>query len=483
MRKTVLIAISSLVCTIIYAQEEFYSGLLLNDSAYAQIPQKPDLLTRNYEILPESYSLQAFCPEVKNQGRYGTCTGWATTYAARTIAEAIANNWQDPFLTTREAFSPLFVYTLIKNNKDVNCLSGTFMNLAFETLKGRGTVKYDDFDFYCPSSVPRALLSKATAYTIDNYFTLFSEKEPYEKKINTTKKSIAENRPVVISMLLFTSFYNTNEDVWSGFTDVKREYHAMCVVAYDDNKYGGAFLLMNSWGRHWGVDGFKWVRYDDYNQYVNYAIEMYVKKKDLPPAPIGQVTPRPTPGRPVLSKQSELVDLAGELRFILSTGQEMRPKLQSNRTTPYYKLEGSYISGTRYRLYISNNEPAYVYVIGSDLKNSVSKVFPPNDHISAALVYKSNDIAIPDEKWYIEMDHITGKDYICVLYSRDELPINDIVKNMKAKSGSFFDKVAKVLSDKTVPAKTIKYDTSTINFSVKNTNKIVVPIIVEIDHK
>ena len=486
MRKTVLIAIVSLVCPIItlHAQEEFYSGLLLNDSAYAQIPQKPDLLTRNYEILPESYSLQPYCPEVKNQGRYGTCTGWATTYAARTITEAAANNWQDPFLITREAFSPLFVYTLIKNNKDMNCLSGTYMNAAFEVLKGKGAVKHDVFDQACPSAVPRELFSEAASNTIENYFTLFSDKDSYLKKINTTKKSIAENRPVVISMLLFTSFYNPNEDLWSGITDVKREYHAMCAVAYDDNKYGGAFLLMNSWGKHWGVDGFKWVRYGDYSQYVNYAIEMYVKKKDLPPAPIETpVTPRPTPARPVLSKQSELVDLAGELRFILSTGQEMRPKLQASRKMPYYQLEGSYISGTRYRLYISNNEPAYVYVIGSDLKNSVTKVFPPNDHISAALVYKSNDIAIPDEKWYIEMDNITGKDYICVLYSRDELPINDIIKNMKAKSGSFFDKVAKVLSDKTVPAKAIKYDASTIHFSVKNTNKIIVPIIVEIDHK
>ena len=81
------------------------------------------------------------------------------------------------------------------------------------------------------------------------------------------------------------------------------------------------------------------------------------------------------------------------------------------------------------------------------------------------------------------MDNTTGKDYVCVLYSRDELPVDDIVRKIKTQSGSFFDKVTKALSDKIVPAKTIKYNTSTIKFSVKNTNKTIVPIIVEINHK
>ena len=483
MKKIIVFAVLSL-CSIIMmqAQEEFFSGLLLNDSAYAQIPQKPDLLTRSYEVLPASHSLQPYCPERKSQGLYSTCTGWATAYAARTIAEAVANDWQNPDLITREAFSPFFIYSLIKSNGDANCQRGTYIDMAFETLKGKGVVKYHDFDLDCPPSVPRELYPVAASHTIDNYFTLFSERDSYAKKINTTKKSIAENRPVVISMQLFSSFHTLNEDVWSGIPDVKRGYHALCAVAYDDNRYGGAFLMMNSWGKYWGMDGFKWVRYDDYSQYVNYAIEMYVKKKNVLPVPVQPVSPQPKPAPPVQPKP-ETVDLAGKLHFVLSTGQEMRPKLQSLRNTPYYILEGSYISGTRYRLYISNNEPAYVYVIGSDLKNSVTKVFPPNNNISPALVYKSNDMAIPDEKWYIEMDNIKGKDYICVLYSHNELPVDDIVTKIKAKSGSFINKVNKVLSDKIVPAKTIHYGTSSIDFNVKNTNKTIVPIIVEIDHK
>jgi len=457
-------------------QQRYFTGSLLNDSAYAQLPQKPVLLTRSYDVLPNSHSLRQYCPVTRNQGTYGTCTGWATTYAARTISEAITNNWLDPARITKEAFSPLFVYSLVKGEKDLGCQAGIYLGAALETLKRTGTVKYHDFNYNCTSSmsIPGELQLKARFYTIDNYFALFSDMDSYSKKINTTKKSIAEDRPVVISMEIFNSFQKNNEEVWSGIKDVSGGHHAMCVVAYDDTKYGGAFLLMNSWGKQWGMDGFKWVKYTDYSQYTNYAMEMYVRKKNDSPQP-RIVTP--------VSTLPELVDLVGELQFVLSTGQKMRPNLRVINNIPYYILKGSYISGTRYRLYISNNEPAYVYVIGSDLKNSVSKVFPPNDHISAALVYKSNEIAIPDEKWYIEMDNTKGKDYVCVLYSRDELPIDDIVRRIKTESGSFFDKVYKALADKIVPVRTIKYDASAIKFNAKNTNKIVIPVIVEINHR
>ena len=32
--------------------------------------------------------------------------------------------------------------------------------------------------------------------------------------------------------------------------------HAMSVVSYDDNKNGGTFELMNSWGNEWGKSGY-----------------------------------------------------------------------------------------------------------------------------------------------------------------------------------------------------------------------------------
>ncbi|HLG34931.1 MAG TPA: hypothetical protein VI757_08640, partial [Bacteroidia bacterium] len=38
---------------------------------------------------------------------------------------------------------------------------------------------------------------------------------------------------------------------------------AMLAVSYDDEKYGGAIEVLNSWGKQWGNNGFAWIRYSD----------------------------------------------------------------------------------------------------------------------------------------------------------------------------------------------------------------------------
>ena len=237
----------------------------------------------------------------------------------------------------------------------------------------------------------------------------------------------------------------------------------MCVVGYDDDINGGSFLIMNSWGSTWGSGGFTWVKYSDYAQFVRYAIEMYVKKS-------------------IPVEQKKRYNLAGNMYLKLSTGEKMIPYLNNSTSIPYYKISGEYMSGTRYRVYISNNEPAYVYVIGSDLNNNVSKVFPPTNGISPALVYKSNNIAIPDEKWYIEMDNTVGKDYLCVLFSAVELPIDDIVAKIKGASGSFMEKLKYALGDRLVSASETSYGNGEIRFSAKS-NATVVPLIAEVVHR
>ena len=35
------------------------------------------------------------------------------------------------------------------------------------------------------------------------------------------------------------------------------------VIAYDDNKFGGSFLVMNSYGQKWGIKGKIWIKYED----------------------------------------------------------------------------------------------------------------------------------------------------------------------------------------------------------------------------
>ena len=56
-----------------------------------------------------SVSLREYAPERLNQGRQGSCVGWSSAYAARTILHSRATG-QDPNSVT---FSPSYLYNQI----------------------------------------------------------------------------------------------------------------------------------------------------------------------------------------------------------------------------------------------------------------------------------------------------------------------------------------------------------------------------------
>lgn len=453
-----------------YSQDdtEFMTGLLPDDGTYNTLPQKARLITRDYTVLPSAHSLKKYAPTARSQSRFGTCTSWATVYAARTIAEAVRNGWTNKDVITRESFSPLYVYAQIKHTDDYECRRGSHIFNALKVLKEQGVVKNQDFDNLCanPEEITYTLRQKAGQYKIDDYFTLFKlDRISGEEKVARVKKAIAEDCPVMIAMWLPKSFHSAGGD-WSGI-DVNPDdhgYHAMCVVGYDDNHVGGgAFEIMNSWGQNWGNQGFTWVKYSDFGKYVDQAYEMFVAKKH--------------DGNHSAGGNS----LGGEIVLRLSNGEEM--KASYNPSTGTYRLKESYISGTRYRAYISNNEPAYVYVIGSDLTNTPTTVFPPAPTISPALTYKSNCIAIPDERYFIEMDGNTGTDCMIILYSSEPLDTEAIKRKIKAAPGTFSQKVSTALGNKMVSPAGARYNPSKIAFSAQSPTATVVPVIIEIPHK
>ena len=283
-------------------------------------------------------------------------------------------------------------------------------------------------------------------------------------------------KPVVIGMLCPPSFDYPANNYWEPIEEPLTSYggHALCVVGYDDNQYGGAFEIQNSWGDTWANKGYIWIRYNDFARFVKYAYEFV----DLP-------DPKP-----------DVPDLSGSIKLALSTGEEMPASLlistrglkvvTANRTPEpltIYQTVNAYTSGTNFRIYISNNEPAYVYAISSDLSNAVTKIFPYEDNISAALTYKKNEVAIPDENHYIQFDEKPGKDFLCVLYSRTELNINDLIAKISAEQGTFNERIFKVVGDRMVDPANIKFTNDRIAFQAYSKDKDIIALMVELDHK
>jgi hypothetical protein len=454
-------------------QTVYSTGLDFDDAGYGNVLKKAQL-TRSLDNVPASASIKMYAPYPKNQEQYGTCTAWASAYCGRTIVEAIKNQWTDRQYITENAYSPAFLFRMLQPNDQI-CRGGSSISVAFDIMKDKGTLSYKDLPGTCIPSLNQSQLTKAVNGKIKDFLRLFDINASSTEKIQAVKKSISEKKPVIFGMTCPPSFFSA-KDLWEPVEEPLKSYggHALCVVSYDDSKYGGAFEIQNSWGTLWGNQGYTWIRYEDYARFTPYAFEFV----DLP-------DPKP-----------QLADFSGQIKFVLSTGNEMPANLLlssrglnviSAQTTQepltIYQSRQPYASGTRFRMYISNNEPAYVYALSTDLSNQITKIFPYADGISAALTYKKNEVPIPDEEHFIEFDNKPGKDFLCVLYSKNELNINDLIQKIRAQQGTFSERIYKVIGDKIADSKNIEFSKDKIAFQGYSKGKSIIPLIVELEHR
>ncbi|MDO4948843.1 MAG: C1 family peptidase [Bacteroidales bacterium] len=456
------------LCIPAFAQNGYRAtGLLPIDSTfYNQLPLKNDNRRGLSKALPSRHSLKDFCPEVKDQGKFATCGAWASAYAARTIAEAVQYGWRDTQYITVEAFSPLFVYALAKCKDDVDCSEGILLHKALEVMREKGVPKYSSFpdEQRCAdvAEITDHMMSEAAHFRIDDAPALFRTGDSGIDKIKNVKKSLSDDCPVVIGMYIpkdpESSFKATHDETWSGKDRYAESinygkthgYHAMCVIGYDDNKEGGAFQIMNSWGPDWGNGGFIWVTYEHFCKYVFEAYEVYVEKLEDP-------EPYPLP--------KTIRNFASEVDFReRQSGEKIMPELKSVQDMKCYKMAGSYSSDTVFDMDITNDESPYVYVIASDLENNVAILTPRK--LSHG----------------IKMDSTKGTDYLCILFSKYELHIRRVVEDIKEKEGSFYEKLQYAMSGRLALKKEVEYSPDKLGFRA-TTKKTVVPLIIEIEHR
>jgi len=474
MKKTVIVLSLLAFVGLVYSQpRERADGLILDEDITAKIPKRATLTRAAAEDMPVRYSLKKYAPSVGDQGPHGTCTAWASAYAARTIAEAVANGWTDKTKINGEAYSAVFLYSLIHDPSEKGCCCGSSIGDALLIMDSVGVAKMGDIasDNRCPVPVSYKLLSKARERRLDKSLITFAGFS--DASSERVKKAVSQNRPVIIGMRDYRESFMKEKGIkggiWNGDTSGSHGNHAMCVVGYDDDLAGGAFEIMNSWGDDWANGGFVWVRYRDFNANAYYGAEVYV--------------------RPNADRMPKTVSLSGSLQFKERRGKSVEdmPAVLQNRggVVPTYRMTAAYVPGTKFQIYLSNNGPAYVYVVGSDLINNTRMRFPPDDRTNAALFYDKNEIAIPGEKSYLPLDATEGTTYCLVLYSRDELPISDIVNKIFNGSGDFAKRAAAAVVDTAgnsllVPPGDMSLERGSIKFSSKSAASVVA-IAVEID--
>lgn len=460
------------------AQDENYgTGLLFDANMYEEVPQSVPLVTRSFTALPKAFSLKSYAPTPGNQGQQGSCVGWASAYGARTIANAVKNNWQyNTQKINQNTFSPAFVYNKIRVNDKCQ---GSYIEKAMLVMNSNGSAKLNDFPYdyrNCTRTPSSYTQSKAQQHKILTYQKLARWDNPINL-VGKVKKAISQKNPVVVGLFKYGSLKVGYNNVW--VANPGTHGHAMVVVGYDDNKFGGAFEIMNSWGTNWANKGFLWIKYADFRNYIKTAYVLVDKSKN-----------NYNNNTNVYANNK----LGGEIQLRLSNGTNMPVALSSEATRNFnivkaskttYRVNKSYSSGTQFRIYLNSKQRGYVYLIGyGSSDKSVNKLYP-FANFSDYFNYTNSEIAIPNEDYFIEFDNKPGRDILCVLYSKEKLNINDIVNKAKYGNGDFVTRIKSALQYKMFKGSSLKFNSNSIAFNANsnNTSAKVVPIFIEMNHQ
>jgi len=426
--------------------------------------------------IPEATNLQKFAPPVGDQGHQGSCVAWSSAYAARTIEEA-ARTGADP---NSLRFSPSFLYNQIGLE---NC-DGSYIEKAMEFMTQSGSVPYDQFpydDHDCAKQPDQQLLEEARQYKMRGFNRLTPGDRNNVIDLHAIKENIAQGAPVVIGMQVGGSYMQPmlGKDLWEPSEEDRSMLgfggHAQCVVGYDDRKYGGAFLLMNSWGPQWGNNGFAWVRYPDFKYYVReaYGIE--------PMAKTGVAAHEP------FSCEIGLVQIHYEGQKTVS-GDYIPLQVKHDNVfetiTPVAK-------GQRFKMEVRNTTECYVYVFGKETDGTSYTLFPyPRTDYPAKTKYSpfcgiTGYRLFPKDKSMMP-DSIGTRDVMAVVVSKQPLDWYGLNNEISADPNKdYAARLDAALGDKLVHHVVFKSSAKgNMQFTVQGDNDhSVVATIVEISKK
>ena len=472
-------------------------GLNLEREAevYSQVLVKDSYRTPNNYELPEKIDLSDFVPSVMNQENLGTCVGVSSAYYARTILEAVRTG------TTRQndidqlRFSPSFLYNAIKDKEDRECLYGTEIRSAMDFMKENGIASFASQGYpYCGTNKPLELPEESKLL---DYIRLFDFNYRGEDVVEATQKALAELTPVVVGIETTPSlaemtfwqriwrkilrFFGIDKDEENEFALWKPSEatemiggHAVCLVGYDNNRFGGAFKAVNSWGDRWGDNGFFWIRYSDYPKYTKYAYQPYIR----------------------MAKGTSDIQLSADINLYFTSfmGEEEVPfdrifhskdnaDPQSTNHLVAYQLREPQESGTQYRFSANIDKQSYLYLVSANATRLRTNVVFPFEGVSPIIGANTNVLLPREEGLLFQLDRRVGQEYWLFLFSETPLDIEKYVYDMNNGSGSFPDRVLSIFGEDLVPANQVMYKDKKIGFEIKGDYQgRIVPVMISVEH-
>lgn len=489
MRNLILLLV--LLCTTTLAAQQRTANLIFDDEAYNLIPRQPAYSGSKYNNLPISRTLRPYAPVPIDQGPVGSCVGQSVGYGAFTISKAIKLGVSDRSKITHAAHSGPYIYNQIKSPND-DCDAGSRITEALALVSDKGVPTFNTFGrglMGC-SDVPGAKANQeANAYQLKDYATIFGFDDIGDVKIDRTLRSIADNKPVIVGMLIPTSFFEVTpgQQLWNPEEGEKiLGGHAMVVIGYD--LANGTIELMNSFGPDWGDDGFINMPKDDFARLVKYGFQIVVSDDiTLNPQPTDQpvVTSVPLAGTFVFRYPKGYAD-NGSVNFA-----EAQTKFDEARNV-YTLTSGPQKVNSVFQLIAKGvPEGKYVYAFSINPKNKTEIHWPQNNGMTDALknVPLSQFVPSPDAEIVIPGDNLAlqlempGEDLLCVLYSDRQIPdYREAITRVKMSTGDIQSRLRAGFGSAVVDAAKVDFTADGMSFRYESSSKegAIVPLVLSV---
>ncbi|MFH1018567.1 MAG: C1 family peptidase [Pseudomonadota bacterium] len=223
---------------------------------YGWIPDLPDQRDFAYAAppavlrkLPAQSDLRGACPPVYNQGRLGSCT--ANAVAAAHEFEQIKQDAKTAFLPSR-----LFIYyneRVIEHSVDED--RGAMLRDGIKSVVKQGTCPETEWPYLIPrfaQKPPARCYKHALEHQVVSYRRL-------PQSIEQMKGCLASGYPFVFGFSVYESFESaatarTGKVSMPSGDEAMLGGHAVMTVGYADA--GRYFIVRNSWGPAWGLEGY-----------------------------------------------------------------------------------------------------------------------------------------------------------------------------------------------------------------------------------
>ena len=227
--------------------------------SYGWIPDLPDRRDRLYSAprlpaLPPKIDLHSLCPPVYDQGDLGSCT-------ANALAAAIdfeRHKQRMPFLSP----SRLFIYyneRVIENT--VNSDSGAMLRDGMKTINAQGACAEPLWPYTLAKFTDRPLAACYTAALLHRAISYLR----LPQDLAQMKACLASGYPFAFGFSVYESFESdtvakTGKAPLPSQGEAILGGHAVLAVGYSEASQ--RFLVRNSWGSQWGINGHFTIPYE-----------------------------------------------------------------------------------------------------------------------------------------------------------------------------------------------------------------------------